>query len=280
MGVVGFIMLTMGFLSRRRQSKSPSEDELMVVAAILKSAQDRRSDSFYRQFAESINLERNATADGYTVKPAWTTSDLVVELDGHAVSRWVQCHDVATGQLLEFRVTLRAAGFFGPLEARAVTGIWPQEWHVDPAELAEATKGALHLPTEVGSRCLPKLLAWLNVEGAAASAGVRCRKGAAKADVDELVAREGRDLPEDICSFLRITDGLDIGELLVFGTPDLYVVDVDDRQHWVIATEDDAYFLIAPGESQVRAMPSHDAKHAVDVAKSFPEWLLGRLTEA
>ena len=46
----------------------------------------------------------------------------------------------------------------------------------------------------------------------------------------------------------------------------------DDCQHWVIAVEDDAYFLIAPGESTVLTMPSHDAKHAVDAAKSFPGW--------
>ena len=52
----------MGFVGRRHQSKRASEDELTVVAAILKSTGDRRSESFYRQFAESINLERNATA--------------------------------------------------------------------------------------------------------------------------------------------------------------------------------------------------------------------------
>lgn len=270
----------MGFLGRRHESKRASEDELMVVAAILKSTQDRRSNSFYRQFAESVNLERNATADGYAVKPAWTTSDLVVELEGNAVSNWVQCHDVSTGQLLEFRVTLRGAGFFGPLEARAARGTWPREWHVDPDELEEAAKRALRLPNDVGRRCLPKLLAWLKLEADAVSSDVTCHTGARNDDMDDMVAREGPDLPKDIRAFLRITDGLDIGELLVFGTRDLFIVDVHDRQHWVIAIEDDAYFLIAPEESTVVTVPSHDAKHPVYLAKSFPEWLRGRLTEA
>jgi hypothetical protein len=270
----------MRFLGRRHQSKRPSEDELMVVAAILKSTEDRRSESFYRQFAESINLERNATAEGYAVKPAWTTSDLVVELESNVSSNWVRCHDVSTGQVLEFRVTLRGAGFFGPLEARAVRGTWPREWHVDPEELTKATKGSLHLPNEVGSRCLPKLLAWLKLEAAAASRDVTCHEGAGDDDMDDLVTREGFDLPKGIQTFLRITDGLDIGELQVLGTRDLYIVDVDDRQHWVIAIEDDAYFLIAPGESTVLTVPSHDAKHTVDAATSFPGWLRDRLTKA
>ena len=270
----------MGFLGRRHQSRRASEDELMVVAAILKSTRDRRSDSFYRQFADSVNLERNVTPDGYAVKPAWTTSDLIVELEGNVISNWVRCHDVGTGQLLEFRITLRGAGFFGPLEARAVSGTWPTEWRVDPDELEKAAKGALRLPNDVGSRCLAELLAWLKLEAAGVSSDVTCRKAAPNHDIDDLVAREGLDEPQDIRAFLRITDGLDIGELQILGTPDLYIVNVEDRQHWVIAIEDDAYFLIEPGASTVVAVPSHDAKHPVAQAKSFPDWLRDRLMEA
>jgi hypothetical protein len=81
-------------------------------------------------------------------------SDLVVELESNVTSSWVQCHDVSTGQLLEFRVTLRGAGFFGPLGARAVRGSWPREWHVDANELEETTKGPLHLPNDAGTECL------------------------------------------------------------------------------------------------------------------------------
>jgi hypothetical protein len=124
-----------------------------------------------------------------------------------------------------------------------------------------------------------KLLAWLQLE-AAATGDVRCHKGAGNDDMDNLVTREGFDLPKGIGTLLRITDGLDIGELQVLGTRDLYIVDVDDRQYWVIAIEDDADFLIAPGESTVLTVPSHDAKQAVDTAKSFPGWLRDRLTEA
>lgn len=149
-----------------------------------------------------------------------------------------------------------------------------------PDELEEAAKGALHLPKDVGSRCLPKLLAWLKLEAAAASSDVRCHKAAGNDDIGDLVAREGPDLPKGIRDFLRITDGLDIREIQVLGTRDLYIVDVDDRQHWVVAIEDDAYFLIAPGKSTVRTVPSHDATHVVEVAKSFPDWLRERLTEA
>lgn len=168
--------------------------------------QDPRATLFYRQLSEAT---------------AWTTEDLVVELESHVTSDWVRCHDAASGQPLEFRVNLRQAGFLGSLEGRAVNGRWPEGWHVDPSALRE---------------CLPKLLAWLKQDTTQPD-NVTCRKPARKADIDARVAREGLPLPGDVPSFLRITDGLDIGDLAVLGCGDLHVVELDDRQYWLVAVE-------------------------------------------
>lgn len=116
-------------------------------------------------------------------------------------------------------MNLRQAGFLGSLEGRAVNGRWPEDWHVDPSALREAAKGALRLPDPLGNKCLPKLLAWLKQDTTQPD-NVTCRKPARKADIDARVAREGLPLPGDVPSFLRITDGLDIGDLAVLGCGD------------------------------------------------------------
>jgi hypothetical protein len=268
------------FLGRRRRRLGTTEDERLVTAAILESCNDPRSERLYQQFARSILPLRGSTASGLTIKPGGTTEDLLVPLDDDVSSSWIRCHDVATGQPLEFRVNLHRAGFFSSLEGRPVEGVWPREWHVDPSALREAATGALRLPDGVGDRCLAKLMAWLKFEGAAPDR-VTCHKPARKADIDALVAQEGAPLPAQFPAFLRITDGLEIGALAILGCRDLYMVDINDQRNWLVAVEDDAHFIMVAGESPVVVLPSHDARATdiIEVGGSFPDWLRSRLAE-
>ena len=248
-----------------------------MVAAILKAADDSRTEPLYQQFAGSTLPIRDTTANGLTVKPGATTEDLLTPLEEDVTSSWVRCHDVATGQPLEFRVKLVRAGFFSSLEGRPVTGTWPREWQVDPAALQEAAKGALRLPDRVGPTCLPRLLAWLKLDAATVDAS--CHQPAGKDAIDALPAQEGAPLPAELPAFLRITDGLDIGELGILGCRDLYMVDIEKERYWLVAVEDDAYFIMVPGESSVRVLPSHDSRASdmIEVGTSFSAWLRSRL---
>lgn len=270
----------MRFRGRRRRGLGTTEDERLVAAAILESCHDPRSERLYQQFARSILPLRDSTASGLTIKPGGTTEDLLAPLDDDVSSSWIRCHDVATGQALEFRVNLHRAGFFSSLEGRPVEGAWPQEWHVDPAALREAAKAALRLPDRVGSKCMPTLLAWLKLDGAAPG-GVACHTPALKAEIDALAAQEGAPLPAQLPAFLRITDGLEIGALEILGCRDLYTVDLDDQRHWLIAVEDDAHFFMVPRESPVIVLPSHDARstNIIEVGSSLPHWLRSRLAD-
>lgn len=76
----------MGLFGRRRRSSTATEGERLITEAILESAQDPRATLFYRQLSEATQLIRSYTADGFTAKPAWTTEDLLVELESHVTA--------------------------------------------------------------------------------------------------------------------------------------------------------------------------------------------------
>lgn len=238
--------------------RRPAAAEVAVVEALVGRSGDPRADLLVEQFRGARRVERHVDRSSLQVVVAWTTDELLVDLDEDVTSEDVTLHDLRTGQPLRFRVHLARGGFLHCLRGEA-DGRWPRRWAVAPDELdAAAADGALVLPDRHAGDALT---AWLDV-GPAASTAVVARAPATASELDAVEGREGRRLPDVVRAFLATANGAVLPEWVVLGTADLCLVDVAGGNHWQVAVGagavDDRRALLSP-DGTVVVVPAHDA---------------------
>ncbi len=131
--------------NKKPRLKPNRDQDLRVAAAILASSHDPRAKQLFDQMARRRRNLREDRDDGFVVTVPTTTDEPLADLDDDVESSWVRVAERQSGQLLEFRVTLRG-GVFHSLEGRAVEGAWPSNWHVSDVALGQAAREALELP--------------------------------------------------------------------------------------------------------------------------------------
>jgi hypothetical protein len=238
-------------LRRLRERLRPrlTDEELVVACAFL----DRTDDPRYRLLTEQLIhaptvTRTNPTPMSFEVYIGETLADLLVDLpdDEGVVSDWVRLRDESSGMALEFSIEIDGSGIFAALRGRS-PGRWPRKWRVTQSELQKIQPMAL--PTfSASSDCLDALRTRIGFTRVADDLTLLCSSPAAPEDLGELERREGVKLPSDYGNVLSVANGLVLNGESLYGTRDLYVVELDNERWWVISSVAGEAFVVLAAE--------------------------------
>lgn len=218
----------------------------------------------------------------------WTTVMENATLPRDFKSEWRAMRDERSGATLEFSVEIVRGGVFHVLRGRTPGYAWPRRWSVSEHELGRVMP--VRLPSFVeGKPCLRVLQPLVgDAPQIAPRLMVGCTDAADPAALEQLERDQEARLPESYRRFLLATDGLLVGDDVLGGTADVYVVVLDDDRWWVIASMYGTESVVLPGDGRdgpVLLWP-HDARQshqAHELARDFETFLSdslarGRLT--
>jgi hypothetical protein len=235
-------------LERLFGSKGLREEERSLLEALLRNGDDPRSALLIEQVRRSQSWSREVAGDEFVLTLPYTTEDLFVDLPGDVVGPWAVVHDSRTGKPLRFRVEIARAGIFRCLRGRSDDMPWPRSWSFSEAELRDLPP--LRLPElRTPEDCLNALRDWLQLNDLPEGVAVQCWPPASLDDLARLEAEQGACLPPSYRALLSVTDGLRIGNGDLLGTADLYIVDLDNRRWWVLATVQGESFVVTEATS-------------------------------
>lgn len=244
----------------KHERKRANEAELEVISALLGGTREGRL--LLEQVRSSRALRRKVEADTFALLLPETTEDLLVDIDEQIIGGWqeVEFARPLSGHL-EMRVLIDQSGIFNRLEARLINGShWPTQWTITRRSLVQLDPvrfEANHLQPDSG-----ELRAWAGVDEVFGE--VRLHPPAGRADLDRLEKEAGAMLPVRYLEFLRITDGITYrggGDTTwLAGTEDLYIVELDAENWWVISACADNHLVCwaEREDSQIRLWP-HNA---------------------
>jgi hypothetical protein len=238
-------------LRRLRERLRPrlTDEELAVARAFLDGTDDPRYDLLTEQLIYAPNVMRsNPTTTSFEVHIGETLADFLVDLpdDKGVVSDWVRLRDESSGMALEFSIEVHGSGIFAALRGRS-PGRWPRKWRVAQSELQKIRPIAL--PALPATRdCLDALRAKIGFSRVADDLALLCSSPAAPEDLGELEKREGAKLPSDYANVLSVANGLVLNGESLYGTRDLYVVELDNQRWWVISGIAGEAFVVLAAE--------------------------------
>lgn len=257
--------------------QTPSEQEIAIAAAVVRSSRDPRAELLVKQFAQG-HVQRMRTGTSLTIKVLHTSADLLIDLDQNVTSVPVRLINSADGQTLEFTVLLRRGGFFGSLVGTSETS-WPKRWAIDPAELAALSFRLVSLGPEPEDDGKIARLVGLPDE---ASADLRRRASRGIDAISDLEQREGAPLPPGCRELLGLTDGITIGAVSVLGVSDLYTVDLGDGvNRWLVGSGDTGAQYLGSDEGIFRLpVPRSEPDEMRLASPSYLAWVRALVLES
>lgn len=234
-------------------------DDVVVVRAFASSCDDPRGETIVAQFGSGRFITRQVDGGRYVAAPSMYGA--MLPDDQSWETGWAKVHELNSGQLLEFRLEVRSG--MASLVGRAV-GRWPQDWKVNEDEAKAATAGLLRFPEPASCS---SLLEWL---GLSDGDGLRCRAPAVSIDPDAL--------PQVYLSFLGISNGAIVGDLVLYAASD--VVELSGLEGvitrgilWLIGDVGgvESEMVVLDGSGSVWLADSYDAEWRA--AGMFDDWL-------
>jgi hypothetical protein len=263
----------------------------VAIARLILGTDDDRARTLALQLERTPRVERTRPdASHISVQPVSSTADLLFPFDLPRLdSPWVPLRDAVSARILEFRVVVVRPGFFKALEGRSQDGQpWPDKWAVDTSVELPADH-RLRLPPKGDHEGLLRkvridLERWLGRDLPqqldVATPGTEA----------QIAAREqvfGGHFPVGLKEFWDVTNGLECGDLRVFGYDYAYTVDnphlpalmlawdSDDKDDFVVVVS-----LAGNDETVYRIDIHRDDPRPQAIASDLRNYLLRRLPVA
>jgi hypothetical protein len=263
-----------------------------VLEAVL-SGSDPRYSKIIGQLQRAPEIHREyPTPDTFSVGPTSTFDDLSFHLEvGHLASEWLRVTDERSERELEFRVVLGRHGFLMGLEGRTVDGgPWPSDWELKVESAKRVRPDLLKLPSiaeqdRMEAKARDQVRAWLDHD---LPLWAQVYPPARESSIAERERHLDARFADGFRTFLGITDGLDLRDIHLYGTADVYVTEGLDIRGLVIGwagDDEDDYVVVLSRDGgvdeAVYRMNIHEQDGApVLIAPTFASYLGGLIRDA
>jgi hypothetical protein len=279
---------TTDFYAVAAHGRRVSDAELAVAEAAL-SGGGPVGERLVRQMRETASVWRRGTDDGTYELRISTTDDIRVRdvPSSGWTSPWISLIAMPSARQVELQLVVTEAGILEINGRTADGGRWPKKWSTRTDDLTTIRSQApwLDLPTDAETdaarrAAVQTIEAWLGEPDARAwsSWHLSAHQPAIAAAIDTLSEAQRFRLPDAYRSLLESADGIEIGQLVIFGAADAYRLDMVGPARLVICPPDeDGVLTLAETGEVFRVAIDDPSSEGLVIAPDLRAWLMASL---